>query len=209
MREDCEEQTLPRATVCKRAVKSESCLGGHVQDGDEERVLPKSDRVRESCAEQELPRVTVREDCGANTAQSNLVREDSEEASAAKSDCVQDCEKAKAAISGGLREACEGVRKTAKKSKAATSDHVREVCKGVREKTAKKKKADGAKSGRVRECYITAKTPKATVCKETAKAYAARSDRVRGDCGKRMLLDSGRAKRKNSLLAVTDVDEEL
>ena len=112
MREDCEEQTLPRATVCKRAVKSESCLGGHVQDGDEERVLPKSDRVRESCAERELPRVTVREDCGANTAKSNLVREDSEEASAAKSD---------------------------KRSKAATSDRVREVCKGVREKTAKKK----------------------------------------------------------------------
>ena len=168
MREDCEEQTLPRATVCKRAVKSESCLGGHVQDGDEEQVLPKSDRVRESCAERELPRVTVREDCGANTAKSNLVREDSEEASAAKSDCVQDCDKAKAAISGGLREACEGVRKTAKRSKAATSDRVREVCKGVREKTAKKKGVDGAKSGRVRECYITAKT--------------AKSDRVQGDC---------------------------
>ena len=124
VREDCEEQTLLRAIVCKRTVKSESCLGGRVRDGDEERVLPKSDRVRESCAERELPRVTVREDCGADTAKSNLVQEDSEEASAAKGDCVQDCKKAKAAISDGLREACEGVRKTAKKSKAATSDRV-------------------------------------------------------------------------------------
>ena len=59
VREDCEERTLPRVTVCKRTVEREICLGDRVWDGGEERVLPKSDRVRESCAERELTGATV------------------------------------------------------------------------------------------------------------------------------------------------------
>ena len=61
VREDCEKRTLPRATVCKGTVESESCLGDCVRDGGEERVVPKSDLVREGCVERELSRAAV---CG-------------------------------------------------------------------------------------------------------------------------------------------------
>ena len=84
--------------------------------------------------------------------------------------------------------------KTVEKAKAATSDRVREGCEGVREKAAKR--AGAAEGGRVRKCYV--------------KANAAESDPVRGDCRSvcRQKLPCAR-KLQNSLLAVTDVDEEL
>ena len=61
VREDYEERTLLRVAVCKRTVKRESCLrlGNCVWDGGEERVLPKYGRVRESCAERDLPGATL------------------------------------------------------------------------------------------------------------------------------------------------------
>ena len=93
-----------------------------------------------------------------------------------------------------MRSLRRGAREDCKKAKAATSDRVREACEGVREKAAKR--AGAAKDDRVRECCI--------------KANAAESDRVQGDCRSvcRRRLPCAR-KLQNSLLAVTDVDEEL
>ena len=72
---------------------------------------------------------------------------------------------------------------------------MREACEGVHEMAAKRG-GGAAKSGRVRECFI--------------RANASKSDRMQGDCKSvcRQKLPCAR-KLQNSLLAVTDVDEEL
>ena len=143
-----EEQTLPKAIVCEKSMKSENY----------QRRL----RVRQLWKE--------------NAAKKRLCARKLREVKAGENDRERkDCEKAKAAKRGRARRLGTSLKavtcqKTAKKCAGKLRNGAREDCEKVRVKAAKRRTL-----------------PKAAVC--------------RGDCEKRMLLNSGR---ENRLLAVTD-----
>ena len=168
-------------------MERESCLrlGDCVWDGGEERVLPKCDSVRESCAERGLPGETVCRRtaeqrageewtlpkaalCGKTVKRQVLLKATMCE-KAAKSESCQKRPCARRLQKDGntsdhVREACERV-------KAATSDRARSLRRGSREDCGK---AKAVTSDRVREACegVREKTgkgrkpPQAVVCEK-------------------------------------------